>query len=236
MVCFFYSSLSLSLSFSPSYLHSLSRLPRTNTEKSPSSQTKPNLSHTPISPRATGRPTTTTVWWRRRWYNEEEREGECRRERETEDEDGAGVGGRQRWSQEGSVMLMVSPTTMMMFWFGFSVLRSFDLGVLFADEDDGWLVGFGGDGCRRRWCVGGGGCRRWRWCRRWRFWQRRWCQLVGEEEKMFEEVCRLGFMSTWGRGGEDVFGEKLFKKTNKLQDLKVCADARDADISTQKSF
>ncbi|KAL9996005.1 hypothetical protein Hdeb2414_s0747g00942691 [Helianthus debilis subsp. tardiflorus] len=36
------------------------------------------------------------------------------RERETEDEDGAGVGGRQRWSQEGSVMLMVSPTTMKM--------------------------------------------------------------------------------------------------------------------------
>ncbi|MFS7914412.1 hypothetical protein Hanom_Chr02g00153061 [Helianthus anomalus] len=53
---------------------------------------------------------------------------------------------------------------------------------------------------------------------------------------MFEEVCRLGFMSTWGRGGEDVFGEKLFKKTNKLQDLKVCARLRDADISAQKSF
>ncbi|MFS7894638.1 hypothetical protein Hanom_Chr00s001889g01688711 [Helianthus anomalus] len=80
-------------------------------------------------------------------------------------------------------------------------------------------VGGGGGG------VGDGG-----------FGQRRWCQLVGEEEKMFEEVCRLGFMSTWGRGGEDVFGEKLFKKTNKLQDLKVCARLRGADISAQKSF
>ncbi|KAJ0952493.1 hypothetical protein HanPSC8_Chr02g0072901 [Helianthus annuus] len=43
-------------------------------------------------------------------------------------------------------------------------------------------------------------------------------------------------MSAWGRGGEDVFSEKLFKKTNKLQDPKVCARLRDADISAQKSF
>ncbi|KAF5780774.1 hypothetical protein HanXRQr2_Chr11g0475821 [Helianthus annuus] len=43
-------------------------------------------------------------------------------------------------------------------------------------------------------------------------------------------------MSAWGRGGEEVFGEKLFKKTNKLQDLKVCVCLRDTDISGQKSF
>ncbi|KAJ0936388.1 hypothetical protein HanRHA438_Chr03g0130471 [Helianthus annuus] len=43
-------------------------------------------------------------------------------------------------------------------------------------------------------------------------------------------------MSAWGRGEEDVFSEKLFKKTNKLQDPKVCARLRDADISAQKSF
>ncbi|KAJ0508036.1 hypothetical protein HanIR_Chr11g0512881 [Helianthus annuus] len=43
-------------------------------------------------------------------------------------------------------------------------------------------------------------------------------------------------MSAWGRGGEEVFGEKRFKKTNKLQDPKVCMCPRDTDISGQKSF
>ncbi|KAJ0869440.1 hypothetical protein HanRHA438_Chr11g0489191 [Helianthus annuus] len=43
-------------------------------------------------------------------------------------------------------------------------------------------------------------------------------------------------MSAWGRGREEVFGEKLFKKTNKLQDPKVCVYLRDTDISGQKSF
>ncbi|MFS7976103.1 hypothetical protein Hanom_Chr10g00888521 [Helianthus anomalus] len=43
-------------------------------------------------------------------------------------------------------------------------------------------------------------------------------------------------MSACGRGGEKVKGEKCFWKTNKLQDPKVCACLRDADISGQKCF
>ncbi|MFS7981755.1 hypothetical protein Hanom_Chr10g00954721 [Helianthus anomalus] len=43
-------------------------------------------------------------------------------------------------------------------------------------------------------------------------------------------------MSAWGRGGEDLFGEKCFRKTNKLQTSNVCARLRDADVSGQKHF
>ncbi|MFS7926395.1 hypothetical protein Hanom_Chr04g00296561 [Helianthus anomalus] len=43
-------------------------------------------------------------------------------------------------------------------------------------------------------------------------------------------------MSVWGRGGEDLFGEKCFRKTNKLQPCNVCARLRNADISSQKCF
>ncbi|KAJ0508132.1 hypothetical protein HanRHA438_Chr11g0490161 [Helianthus annuus] len=42
--------------------------------------------------------------------------------------------------------------------------------------------------------------------------------------------------SAWGRGGEDLLGEKCFWKTNKLQTSNVCARLRDADISGQKHF
>ncbi|KAM0032961.1 hypothetical protein Hdeb2414_s0016g00480661 [Helianthus debilis subsp. tardiflorus] len=52
----------------------------------------------------------------------------------------------------------------------------------------------------------------------------------------FEEVGSGWSMSAWGRGGEDLFGEKCFRKTNKLQTSNVCARLRDADISGQKHF
>ncbi|MFS8013524.1 hypothetical protein Hanom_Chr14g01333931 [Helianthus anomalus] len=43
-------------------------------------------------------------------------------------------------------------------------------------------------------------------------------------------------MSAWGRGGEEVKCEKLFRKTNELQTSNVCAHLCDADISGQKCF
>ncbi|KAF5807971.1 hypothetical protein HanRHA438_Chr04g0151561 [Helianthus annuus] len=56
-----------------------------------------------------------------------------------------------------------------------------------------------------------------------------------EEEKRFEEFGRLGDMSAWGRGEEEVKCEKLFRKTNELQTSNVCAHLRDADISAKSA-
>ncbi|MFS7898672.1 hypothetical protein Hanom_Chr00s026969g01766611 [Helianthus anomalus] len=76
----------------------------------------------------------------------------------------------------------------------------------------------------------------------WRWWRR--CGGGGgggDVESGGGECCVLkerrgGLMSAWGRGREEVKDEKCFRKTNKLQDPKVCACLRDADISGQKCF
>uniref|UniRef100_A0A251V3A0 Uncharacterized protein n=1 Tax=Helianthus annuus TaxID=4232 RepID=A0A251V3A0_HELAN len=82
------------------------------------------------------------------------------------------------------------------------------------------------------------------WRRWWRWWRRRGggdvvvevvAEMVAEmcggggDAGLWagEEVRRLKAMSAWGRGEADVFGLQIFRKTNKLQTLNICAKKKD---------